>query len=183
MGPSLRWGSRWGGWVWSLLTWRPVGPHSIIPPLGDPLETRPPSSPGAPSPPEATLFLLYSPAAALTSCFLEAASPSPVVQAAGPSCLRPHQLPGSAAFTVLPPLTLTRTRSGWPLGGIFHHLDPGLAFLTLYGGGQGLLLPDAPARLGAEPSHSRKGGFLGWGVLLPSSGPGHAGSTNSGDAR
>lgn len=166
-----------------MLTWRPGSPHSIIPPLGDPLETRPSSSPGAPSPPEATLFLLYSPAAALISCFLEAASPRPVVQATGPSCLRPHQLPGSAAFTVLPPLTLTRTRSGWPLGGIFRHLDSGLAFLTLYGGGQGLLLLDAPAGLGAEPSRSPKGGFLGQGVLLPSSGPGHAGSTNSAGAR
>lgn len=47
-----------GGSVWGLLTWRPVGPNSIIPPLGDPLETWLPSSPGAPSPPEAALFLL-----------------------------------------------------------------------------------------------------------------------------
>lgn len=147
----------------------PFGDSSAVIPQEPRAHRRPPSSSSTPRPPP-------SPRASGGS------QPQPV-QATGPSCLHPHQLPGSAAFTVLPPLTLTWMRSGWPLGGIFRHLDPGLAFLTLYGGGQGLLLLDAPACLGAEPSRSRKGGFLGRGVLLPSSGPGHAGSTNSGRAR
>lgn len=138
--------------------------------------------PGSPEPTGACPLPPLTPAA-LTSCLLEVASPSLVVQATGPLLPRPHQLPGSAAFSVLPPLTLTQTHSGWPLGGIFCHLDPGLAFLTFCGGGPGLLLLRAPARLGAEPSCSWKGGFLGRGVLLPSSRPGHADSMNSGGAR
>ena len=182
VGLALRWGSQWGCWVWGLLMWRPVGLDRIIPPLGDPLETRPPSSPRSPKPTGGHPLPPLLPGCRPHLVLPGGSQPQPV-QAAGPSCLHPHQLPGSAAFTVLPPLTLTWMRSGWPLGGIFRHLDPGLAFLTLYGGGQGLLLLDAPARLGAEPSRSRKGGFLGLGVLLPSSGPGHAGSTNSGRAR
>lgn len=123
-----------GGRVWDLITWRPVGPKSIIQPLEDPLETWQLSPAGALCPPGTTLFLLYS-LAALISYLL-------VIQGAGPP-LPPalsadwfgHQAMADAAFTVLLPLPLTWTLPGWPLGGIFYHLDPGLVFLTFYASG------------------------------------------------
>lgn len=123
-----------GGGVWDLLTWRPVGPNSIIQPLEDPLETWQPSPAGALCPPGTTLFLLYS-LAALISYLL-------VIQGAGPLLPPPlsadwfgHQAMADAAFTVLLPLPLTWTLSGWLLGGIFYYLDPSLVFLAFYARG------------------------------------------------
>ena len=123
-----------GGGAWDLLRWRPVGPNSIIQPVEDPLETWQPSPAGALCPPGTALFLLYS-LAALISCLL-------VIQGAGPLLPPPlsadwlgHQAMADAAFTVLLPLPLTWTLSGWPLGGIFCHLDPSLVFLTFYASG------------------------------------------------
>ena len=181
-GPSLRRGSRWGGLGVGLADVEACQSRQHHPAPGRPFGDLAAVIPQSPEPTGGHPLPPLTPAA-LTSCRLEVASPIPVVQAAGPLLPRPHQLHGSAAFSVLPPLTLTRTRSGWPLGGIFCHLEPGLAFLTFCGGGPGLLLLRAPARLGGEPSRSRKGGFLGRGVLLPSSRPGLAGSMNSGRAR
>ncbi|XP_036130883.1 formyl peptide receptor-related sequence 4-like [Molossus molossus] len=128
--------------MWNMLTWRPVGPHSTNQPMEDPPETPQPAPLGVLCPPEAALFLLYS-LATLASCLLEAASHGLVIQAAGP-CLPPplsaawfgHQAVTDVAFMVLLPLILTWTCSGWPWGGAFCHLDPGLDFLAFYASGR-----------------------------------------------
>ncbi|KAF5917157.1 hypothetical protein HPG69_014090 [Diceros bicornis minor] len=77
-----------------------------------------------------------------------------------------HQAAADVAFIVLLPLTLTWTHSGWPLGGIFRHLDPGLVFLNFFANGGPPLHLGAPARLGAGPPCSLQGGSLGWQVLV-----------------
>ncbi|EPY88814.1 hypothetical protein CB1_000153018 [Camelus ferus] len=107
-----------------------------IQPTEDPSETWQPSPAGALCPLGAALFLLYS-LAPLTSSLLEAVSYSLVIQVAGPLLPSPlsvtwfgQQTLTDAAFTILLPLTLTWTHSGWPLGDTFCHPDPGLAFLT-----------------------------------------------------
>ncbi|XP_035868751.1 formyl peptide receptor-related sequence 4-like [Phyllostomus discolor] len=107
-----------------------------------PSETRRPAPLGVLCPPGAALFLCYS-LAALASYLLEVASHVLVIRVAGP-CLPPmlsaawfgHQAITDVAFMVLLPLVLTWTPSGWPLGGTFCHLDPGLAFLTFYASGR-----------------------------------------------
>ncbi|XP_006868441.1 PREDICTED: formyl peptide receptor 2-like [Chrysochloris asiatica] len=98
--------------------------------------------PGAPCPPGAVLFLLYS-LVTLTVYLVDVASHGLLIQVAGP-CLPPsqavtwfgHQAVADATFTVLLPLTLTWTSSAWPLGGAFCHLDPHLAVLTFYASGR-----------------------------------------------
>ncbi|KAM5207561.1 formyl peptide receptor-related sequence 4-like [Hipposideros larvatus] len=111
-------------------------------PMEDPSETRQPAPAGTLCPPEAVLFFFYS-LVALASYLLEVASHSLVIRAAGP-LLPPllsaawfgHQAATDVVFTVLLPLTLTWTRSSWPLGGTFCPLDPGLTFLTFYASGR-----------------------------------------------
>ncbi|XP_066228664.1 probable G-protein coupled receptor 32 [Saccopteryx leptura] len=125
-----------------MLMWRPVGPDSAIWPMEAPSETQRPAPPGFLHPPEAVLFLVYC-LVTLASYLLEVASHSLVIRATGPR-LPPllsaawfgHQAATDMAFTALLPLVLTWTPSGWPLGGTFRHMDPGLAFLTFYASGR-----------------------------------------------
>ncbi|VTJ73880.1 Hypothetical predicted protein [Marmota monax] len=122
--------------------WWPVGPHSIIQPMEDPAETPRLAPHEALCLPWASLILLYS-LVALTSYLLEVTSHGLLIKAAGPLLPSPlsaawfgHQATTDAIFTVLLPLTLTWTRSCWPLGAAFCRLDPSLAFLTFYASGR-----------------------------------------------
>ncbi|XP_048185332.1 C3a anaphylatoxin chemotactic receptor-like [Perognathus longimembris pacificus] len=110
--------------------------------MEDPSESWQPPTPGALGPPWATLVLLYSLVMA-AAYLLEVASHSLLVQATGPLLPPPvstawfsHQVTIDVTFTVLLPLSLTWTRSCWPLGGAFCHVDPRLSFLTCWASGR-----------------------------------------------
>lgn len=92
-----------------------------------------------------------------------------------------HQATTDAIFTVLLPLTVTWTRSCWPLGDAFCRLDPSLAFLTFYASGRLLTLVAADCQASllwpawARAHHAaRRGVFWAsgfWILLLGLGGP------------
>lgn len=135
------WGSL-GIPAWNVLTWMPAGPHRPVQPMEENPETlrapTPPPRPCSPMPTGRSPPVLLLPGR-LACSLLEAANHSLTMGAAGPLPPSPlpavrfgHQAATDVAFTILLPLTLTWTRSGWALVGTFCHLDPSLASLTFY---------------------------------------------------
>ncbi|XP_042556029.1 formyl peptide receptor 2-like [Dipodomys spectabilis] len=110
--------------------------------MENPSEPWLPAPPAVLGPPWAALVLLYS-LVMVTSYVLEVASHGLLARAAGPLLPRHlstawfgHQVTVDFTFTALLPLSLTCTRSCWPLGGAFCRADPGLSFFTCWASGR-----------------------------------------------